>query len=339
MSAATVYYLSGLVILFGINLIAIWGLDLHFGFAGINSFAFILFQSIGAYVTGVLSLGPAHPALTFETYILGTSWPWPLALLCGGIAGALLAVPIGLIAVRRLRGDYQAMGMLVLALVAYDLVSSQINWFNGPSGLESVPQPFGDVNASLYSYHWIFAGLTAVCCVVAWWITRSISRAPLGRTLRAVRDSDSAVAALGRNPTRLRMIALLAGGFLGGLSGGLLVEYVTAWAPGSWVYAETFLFFTALIVGGRGNMLGAALGTLIVPIGIVEATRELPQIGYPGEIDDFQWIAIGALLLAFLWFRPNGLIPERKRVYRRPGEPAPPRLSGLLLRLRRTPAP
>ncbi len=52
MSPATVYYLSGLAILFGINLIAIWGLDLQFGLAGINSFAFIIFQAAGAYVTG-----------------------------------------------------------------------------------------------------------------------------------------------------------------------------------------------------------------------------------------------------------------------------------------------
>ena len=49
-------------------------------------------------------------------------------------------------------------------------------------------------------------------------------------------------------------------------------------------------------------------------------TRQLPQFGYPGEFDSFQWIAIGALLLAFLWFRPNGLIPERRRVFRPPSE-------------------
>jgi branched-chain amino acid transport system permease protein len=319
MSAATVYYLSGLAILFGINLIAIWGLDLHFGLAGINSFAFIIFQAIGAYVTAVLSLA-APQAGSFESYILGTSWPWPVALLCGALAGAVLAVPVGLIAVRRLRGDYQAMAMLVLALVANSLIGAETGWFNGPTGVEAVPAPFGNLNVSLYSYHWVFLALTAVCCIVAWWIARGISRAPLGRALRAVRDSDSAVAALGRDPNTLRMTALLAGGFLGGLSGGLLVEYVSAWSPASWLYGETFLFFTAVIVGGRGNLAGAALGTLIVPIGIVEVTRQLPQFGYPGEFDSFQWIAIGALLLAFLWFRPNGLIPERRRVFRPPSE-------------------
>ena len=134
------------------------------------------------------------------------------------------------------------------------------------------------------------------------------------------------------------MIALVVGGALGGLSGGLLVEYVTAWSPGSWIYGETFLFFTALIVGGRGNMFGAALGTLVVPIGIVEVTRQLPAFGYPGVINSLQWVAIGALLLGFLWFRPNGLLPERKRVLRPPGERADGLLASLP-RLRRAPTP
>ena len=338
MSQATLYYLSGLGILFFINLIAIWGLDLHFGLAGVNSFAFIIFQAIGAYVTGVLSLGAANPSLTFETYILGTSWPWPLALLCGGLAGAALAIPVGLIAVRRLRGDYQAMAMLVLALIANGLIQAETGWFNGATGIEAVPQPFGNLNVSLYNYHWVFLGLAAFCAVVAWWIARGISRAPVGRLLRAVRDSESAVASLGRNPNELRMVALVAGGFLGGLSGGLLVEYVQAWGPSSWLYGETFLFFTALIIGGRGNMLGTAIGTLIVPIGIVEATRRLPQFGYPGEFDDFQWVAIGALMLIFIWWRPNGLIPERRRTFRAPGDPGGSRASMALRRLRRAPS-
>ena len=144
-----------------------------------------------------------------------------------------------------------------------------------------------------------------------------------------MRESESAVAALGRNPDMLRMRVLIAGGASAGLSGGLLVEYVTAWGPASWLYAETFLFFTALIIGGRGNLAGGALGTLLVPIVIIEATRHLPAFGYPGLIDSLDWVVIGACLLVFLWFRPNGLLPERKRVLRRPGdEPGGPGATG-----------
>ena len=115
--------------------------------------------------------------------------------------------------------------------------------------------------------------------MVAWWIARGISRAPLGRALRAVRDSESAVAALGREPERAADDRRSSpGGFLGGLSGGLLVEYVSAGARRAGSTGETFLFFTALIVGGKGNLAGAALGTLIVPIGITEVTRQLPAV-------------------------------------------------------------
>ena len=78
------------------------------------------------------------------------------------------------------------------------------------------------------------------------------------------------------------MTVFIFGGALAGLSGGLLVQYVTAWSPTSWLYPETFLFFTAIVVGGTANLAGNVIGTLLVPILILEGTRFLPQIGYPG---------------------------------------------------------
>ncbi|HCU91604.1 MAG TPA: hypothetical protein DHU96_02125 [Actinobacteria bacterium] len=70
----------------------------------------------------------------------------------------------------------------------------------------------------------------------------------------------------------------------------------------------------------QDNLAGGALGAFLVPILIVEATRQLPAFGCPGLIDSLDWVAIGAILLAFLWFRPKGLLPERKRVFRPAGE-------------------
>ena len=323
MSAGLVYYLSGLAILLGINLIAIWGLDLQFGLAGINNFAFVVFQAAGGYAAALFALKPAKAYGSFETYLGGFRLPFPLPLLGAAAVGGMLAVPIGLIAMRRLRADYQAMAMLVLSLIATGLADAQTGLVNGPTGLALIPQPLAGVfHVTPLGYNWIFLGLTAGCCAVAWWVARGISRSPFGRLLRAVRESESAVAALGRNPDALRMKVLIAGGALAGLSGGLLVEYVTAWGPSSWLYPETFLFFTALIVGGKGNLAGGALGALLVPIGIVEASRHLPAFGYPGLIDSLDWVVIGACLLVFLWFRPNGLLPERRRVFRDDGQQA-----------------
>jgi branched-chain amino acid transport system permease protein len=317
------FYVSSLLILLGVNIIAIWGLDLQYGVTGINNFAFVVFQAAGAYTAALLSLQPAAFYNARETYIGGFNLPFPIPLVGATLAGGILAVPMGLIAIRRLRGDYQAMAMLVLSLIATGLAVAAIPVLNGTAGLAFVPKPLGDqlLNSGgpgagpldLLGYQWFYLGLTAVMCLLAFWVVRGITSSPLGRVMRAVRDSESAASALGRNVFTARMIAFAVGGCLGGLSGGLLATYIGAWAPGSWFYPETFLLFTAIVVGGTGNLLGNVVGALLVPIIFLEVTRFLPPIGYPGLIDSLAWVAIGVLMLAFLWFRPTGLVPERRR--------------------------
>ena len=139
MSTGLLYYLSGLAILLGINLIAIWGLDLQFGLAGINNFAYVVFQAAGGYAAALVALKPASAYGSFETYVGGFSLPFPLPLIAAALTGALLAVPIGLIAMRRLRADYQAMAMLVLSLIATGVASAQTGLVNGPTGLALIP--------------------------------------------------------------------------------------------------------------------------------------------------------------------------------------------------------
>ena len=314
MSPATQFYVSSLSILFGINLIAVWGLDLQYGFTGIYNFAYIVFQAAGAYTTGLFALHPAAYYQANETYVGGFNLPFPLPLLAGAAAGGLLALPLGFIGVRRLKGDYQAMAMLVLSLIATAFVNAQQNLVNGPTGISFVEKPLStQLPLTPLGYQWAYLGLVAVITLIVFWIVRSIVSSPYGRVLRAVRDSETAAASLGRHVNAARRTIFVLGGALAGLSGGLLMYYVTAWSPTSWLYPETFLFFTIIVVGGTANLAGNALGTLLVPILIVEGTRFLPQIGYPGLIDSLDWVVIGLLMLGFLWFRPQGLLPERRR--------------------------
>jgi branched-chain amino acid transport system permease protein len=213
------------------------------------------------------------------------------------------------------------MVMLVISVIATGVANAQLNLVNGPAGLSLVPHPLGTVlPLSGLGYQWFYVGLTALLCLAAFWIARGIAGSPFGRVLRAVRDSETAAAALGRRVTRARMLVFVIGGCLAGLSGGLLVEFIGAWGPASWLYPETFLFFTAIIVGGTGNLLGNVLGALLVPIAFVEGTRYLPAFGYPGLVDSLDWVVIGLLLLTFLWFRPKGILPERRKVF--PASPA-----------------
>jgi ABC-type branched-subunit amino acid transport system permease subunit len=244
--------------------------------------------------------------------------PFPLPILCGALAGALVAVPVGLLGLRRLRSDYQAMILLIVSLIATDVASSQRTLVNGAAGLYNIPQPLADsLNLPPLEYQWFYVGLVALGCVLVFAVIHRVTSSPLGRLLRAVRDNPDTATAIGKNVTANRMIVFVLGGAIAGLSGALLAGYISAWAPGSWLYPETFVYLAAVIVGGRGNNLGVMLGALVVP-GFGEITRFFPQLFDPQTSAAIEWIGIGTFIVVFLWFWPRGIVPERRRRFPRP---------------------
>jgi branched-chain amino acid transport system permease protein len=322
MSVGTQFYISTLLVYFGVDVLAAWGLNIQFGVAGLLSFAFILFQAAGAYTASVVSVGPSSGNGGFQHYILGWSLPFPLPLLAAALAGALLSVPLGLVTLRRLRSDYQAIALLVMSIIATTIVTNDNGLFDGAAGVSLVPQPLsGTLKLSPVNYQWVFAAFTLAMCALTYLIVRRVTHSPFGRTMRAMRDNEDAALSLGKNVLSLRLRAFAIGGALAGLSGGLLVEFIGTWAPSAWLYPETFVFLAAIIIGGTGNNFGVIVGILLVPIGFAEATRYLPALGRSGLVDALQWIAIGLLFLIFLWFRPQGVFPERKRKFRPDGRP------------------
>lgn len=321
MSPAVQFYISTILVYAGIDMMAAWGLNLQFGTAGLLSFAFIVFQAAGAYTAAVLTLGPDTNNGGFQHYIGGYDLPFPLPLVAAGLAGAAISVPIGLVALRKLRSDYQAVALLVISIIASSIAINEVGLFNGSAGLALVPSPLSDaLNVDSVTYQWIYAGYTAIICVITYLVVHRLTHSPLGRAMRAMRDSEKAAEALGKNIVALRLIAFAIGGAIAGVSGAMLVEFIGAWAPSGWLYPETFVLLAAILVGGTGNNLGVIVGVLLVPIGFQEATRFLPQIGQAGLIDAIQWMVIALLLLVFLWFRPQGILPERKRLMPRDDE-------------------
>jgi ABC-type branched-subunit amino acid transport system permease subunit len=316
MSLAVEFYATTLLVYMGVWLLGAWGLNLQFGTAGLLSFAFVVFQAAGAYTAGVLSLGPQTDNYGFQHYIGGYALPFPLPLLGAIAVGALIAVPIGLVALRRLRSDYQAVALLVISIIATNVASNEPHLFNGAAGISLVPHPlFDQLGVDLLTYDWYFVGFVAVLCLISYFVIHRITHSPLGRAMRAMRDNEHAAASLAKNVTSLRLLAFAIGGAIGAASGAVLVMFIGTWAPSAWFYPETFVFLAAIIIGGTNNSLGVLIGVLLVPIGFAESTRFLPDIGHPGLIDALQWIAIGLLFLVFLWFRPQGIVPERKHRY------------------------
>jgi branched-chain amino acid transport system permease protein len=315
---ATAFYLTTLLVYLGVDIMAAWALNLQYGVGGVYNFAFVLFQAAGAYIAAVLTLGPASGNGGFQSYVLGASLPWPLPILAAGLGAGALALIVGLVALRNLRTDYQAMVMLVISVSATLTVTNATGLFNGPAGLSLVPQPLSNlVNPASIDYQWLYVGLTFLVCAVVYVFVHRVTSSPLGRALRAARDNDAAAAALGKDVARLRLFIFVFGNVIAGISGAVLVQFIGAWSPGSWLYVETLVVLTAIIVGGTGNNFGVMVGALLVPVAFNEATRYLPQIGRPGLIDALQWIVIGLLGLVFLWFWPRGIVPERRRRFAR----------------------
>ena len=92
-----------------------------------------------------------------------------------------------------------------------------------------------------------------------------------------MRDNDVVADSLGKDlQLAADLSALVIGGAIAGLSGGVLVGFINLWDPQAWGYAETVVLFAAVIIGGLGNHRGAILGALLVPVAFEEATRYIP---------------------------------------------------------------
>lgn len=323
-----VFYLITLLVFWLDYNILTWGLNIQFGYTGILNFAFIIFMAIGAYVSGVFAL-PLANGIAGQTYVLGLSWPFPLTLIMGGLAAAVLGFFVGLIALKRLRSDYMAIVTVAVGAIAYDFIGNVTGLFNGWDGLGGVPQPLEyRFNIDPITYQFVFVVIAAVVTLILWWFANRIYSSPFGRTLRSIREDQDVSEAFGKNTFKYRMLAMVIGCFYAGIAGGILIFFITALNPSGWTTGETFVIWTALLVGGTGNNWGAMLGALLVPVGFQEATRFLPQgLIDPDLLAALRNIVVGALLILVLWFRPQGIIPEKKarfNIFRVPLRGAPP---------------
>ncbi len=313
------YYLIILLVYAAVDAIACLGLSQQFGISGVTNFGFIIFQAVGAYVAAVLALPPDTANGAFQLYIGGFNLAFPLPWIGAAVAGGLLALPFTFLVGRRLRGDFAAIGLLVTAVLMNLLATNYRPLFNGAAGVAVVPTPFQSgvfVSAST-GYQFGFAIGAIVLAGIVFWFVRRLTESPYGRTLRAMRDNDLVADSLGKNLFALRTGALVIGGAIAALSGAILVDFISVWSPAEWGYAETIVLFTAVIIGGTGNHIGAVLGAVIVPVGFEEITRFItnsnPNLP-PNLLPSLQWVAIGLLIVVFLWVRPQGLLPERRRV-------------------------
>ena len=311
MSALELYLLT-LLSFACINAIGVMGLNMQFGNAGILNLAYVVLVAVGAYATGIATLGPPL-AFSSQHYIGGFAWAFPWNLLFG--VGALMVVALGLAAIcfTRISHWYLAVTLTAIGYALLTIFTNDNTFFNGVVGLVGIPGPWQD-QLDLGQSQVVFFLIALACAVVVFAVFWRVERSPFGRTMRAIRDNELASRALGKNPLWYKTIAFLLGSAAAGLCGGLTALYLGAWSPAAWLPGETFLMLAAVVVGGRGWTVGAVIGSLAIYDVVIETSRFMPQLGgRPDLVPALQSLFIGGLLLAVMWWRPYGLLREPKQ--------------------------
>jgi ABC-type branched-subunit amino acid transport system permease subunit len=306
------------------------GLNVIWGWSGDFDLAYYGYIAVGAYMTLVLTIGPAvAPA----HYILGLSLPYPLAVVIAVITSMAVALVVGAIALRHLRGIYFSIVTLGAVYVMYVLAGQYVPLFDGYNGLSGLFDPMGDwFGLDYLTYQYFLMGLCLVLFALVFLFMWRVSNSRFGMALRTLREDERAAAAFGRDIYRLKLKGYVLGAGLGGFAGALFAAYLSAFNPSAWSPIEIIVLYSAVLVGGRGNIWGVALGVLIMGLVVQESTRFLPRLPgldelntvHPQVLLAMRGVIIGLVLVLFLRFRPQGLLPERRFVDREATLPVAP---------------
>ena len=291
----------------GVYSIAALSMNLVNGFTGQFSLGQAGFMAMGAYVTSLLIIPAAQKAAIYYVHPI-VPWlkdvqiPFLFALLIGGLVSALCAFLIGF-PVLRLRGDYLAIATLGFSEIIRIILTNAIPVTNGSLGLKNIPN-----TANLW---WT----TIVTAVVIIFLLRMM-KTSYGRAFKAIRDDDIAAEAMGISLFKHKMIAFVIGGFLAGISGGLLGSVVGAITPNYFRFTLAYEILLIVVLGGMGSITGSVIGACIVTIAkeklrFLDAGMNLGFVKIP-PIDGMRMLVFSLLLMIIILFYRKGLFGSRE---------------------------
>ncbi len=296
----------------GIFAVATLGLNLQWGFTGIMNVGIVGFFGVGAYAAAFIT-GPdyrdafggfnQHPVLGY----LG-------AMLVSGAIAFIVGMPT-----IRLKHDFLAIVTFGIA-VCIQLLT--MNWkvvTRGFDGLHSLPKPFAALAGSPFRANLLYLVMVLLIVSIITFALERMVRSPWGRMLRAVREDEQAAAALGKDAFAIRLQSFVLGSMLMGLSGALYANFLGFISPQDLLPIFTFQVFVMLVVGGSGNNYGALLGTVIIWALWTVTESVLSAVLPPGlrqQVSAIRVVMVGAILVAMLLYRPQGLLPERRNASR-----------------------
>lgn len=284
------------------------GLNVVVGLAGLLDLGYVGFFAVGAYTTAVLT--SEHASL-----------PWlltvPIAIAVSVLAGLILGTPT-----LRLRGDYLAIVTLGFGEIIR-ITAVNTDWLGGSAGIKNVGRPPSsdwqipgtDIAPFKYGvldfrpYYWL--ALTILIGVIV--LVRNLERSRVGRAWVAIREDEDAAELMGVPTFRFKLLAFAIGAAIGGLAGTLFAARQGFVNPQSFPLLLSILFLAAVVLGGSGNLFGVIAGACVVSY-LPQRFREVSFLpGSLKELNEWRFFIFGAALVIMMIFRPQGLIPNRRR--------------------------
>jgi ABC-type branched-subunit amino acid transport system ATPase component/ABC-type branched-subunit amino acid transport system permease subunit len=306
-------YILHVLIMGGIYAVLTLGLNVINGFAGQLSIGQGAFYGIGAYAAAILTVRAGWP------FWLAT----PTATVLAALIGMLISLPV-----LRVRGIYLGMATFGFAEIVHVVLRSWDSLTKGVLGISGILPPVAlgvDFGTQDRFYYLVLAGV-----LVSVLLSHRIYQSSIGHALLAIREDELAAGLLGINTTAYKVVAFGIAAGLAGLAGSLFAHYLTYISPENFTSVESILIVTMLIVGGRGNTLGAVVGAGLLVV-LPEALR---------VVNVYRLLIYGLLLVGTAVFRPGGLVGRIGLRRRRAAPmaatlpaPAPARGEGPLLRV------
>jgi branched-chain amino acid transport system permease protein len=281
-------YLLNLTTLSAIFGILAVSLNVLVGYAGIFSIAHAVFFGLGAYAGAQVAL------LLVPDVLLATVAAASLAAACS----LCLALPA-----LRVRGEYFVAASLGLQMLASTVFSQAQALTGGIGGLVGIPPPtlIGLDVSSPPAFLLVCLAVLALCLIGI----RVLMRGSFGRSLMALRDSESAARAFGKDVAQLKTQAVAVGCAMAGVAGALFAFQEAFVNVESFTLEQSILVLAMVIIGGVGTLAGPLIGAvllLLLPAGL----SFLPFIA-PTDIGSVQQLIYGLAMTLLMIFRPAGL--------------------------------
>ena len=289
--------------------------DLVWGYAGILSLGHAAFFALGGYGMGMYLMrqigsrgqygNPVLPDfmvfLNFKQlpwYWLGFDW-FGLAMLMALLVPAALAFVFGWLAFRsRVSGVY--LSIITQALTYALLLAFFRNdmGFGGNNGLTDFKELLGAPLAADATRCGLLVATALLLCLL-YWFSRAITSSRFGQVLIAVRDTESRTRFLGYRPEHYKLVVWVLSAVMAAIGGALYVPQVGIINPSEFAPANSIEAVIWVAVGGRGTLVGAVIGAILVNLAKTLFTGWLPEL----------WLfALGFLFILVTLFLPRGLV-------------------------------